>query len=213
MSEISSILAKLNGTTEFDVLTQMESAYENIAEKQAVWYKNAKFFCIEGCGECCRNFDPDLLDCEALYMAAWILENKPELAEKVAQGEFPFPERKGCPFWDEDNPYHCMVYGGRACICRLFGATSNHSKNNEIVYKPCKFYPIEKLQEYNPKLLHKQFNLQEIQEIFGTVPPVMNDLMENVVSINPDNHETELLRNILPGAIRKLMWICSMNSN
>ena len=213
MSEISLILEKLNGTREAEILTQMEKAYANVTQEQEEWYKKSGFVCVDGCGECCRNFEPDILDSEASYMAAWLLQNQPQVAEKLAEGEFPFPREKGCQLWNENSPYHCSIYFGRAFICRLFGASCNFDKDGQKVWKPCKFYPAENLEQHNPPIYHKQYNKEEILELFGALPPAMSDLMESAVSINPDNTETKLIRDILPDAIRKLKWLCSMNGN
>lgn len=213
MSEITSILEKLEGTREAEILMQMENAYDNVTRQQSEWYQKSGFTCVDGCGECCRNFEPDILESEASYMAAWLLENQPEVAEQVAEGNFPFPrEGRGCQFWNENSPYHCSIYFGRAFICRLFGGSCNFDKEGQKVWKPCKFYPAEKLAEHNPPISHRQYNKTEIMELFGTLPPAMSDLMEGAVSINPDNTETSLIRDILPATIRKLKWLCSMNS-
>ncbi|MBQ8013993.1 MAG: hypothetical protein IJ257_06330, partial [Treponema sp.] len=83
-SDISGILTKLGGTREEEILRAMKELYSQIAKKQAVWYEKSGFTCPRGCGECCRNFEPDLLECEADYMAAWLLENKADVAEKVS---------------------------------------------------------------------------------------------------------------------------------
>ena len=213
MSQIQTVLRKLRDTKEAEILEEMEAAFKNVTLKQAIWYRKSEFTCQKACGECCRNFEPDLLECEALYMAAWLMENKPEVAAAVAEGNFPFPKNKGCRFWDENNPYHCTIYGGRAFICRLFGACGNKSKNNKMVFKPCKFYPEQALASFKVPLAHRQYEEQEIQEIFGTLPPVMSDLMEAAVSISPDNHDTQLIHDILPDTIRKLQWICNMNDD
>lgn len=212
MSEISKITTLLKGTSEAEKILTVENNYADIKNQQAVWYEKSKFYCPDGCGECCRNFEPDLLECEALYMAAWLIENQPEIADAICKNQFPFPENKGCPFWDEKNPLHCTIYGGRPFICRLFGACGNRSKDNSIVFKPCKFYPAEKLALFRTPLQHKQYNQKETEEIFNTLPPVMSDLMEKAISINPDNQETELIRNILPKTIQRLKWLCSLNN-
>ncbi len=93
MSEICSILSKLKETRESEVLNSIEEAYKNISAAQKVWYDKSQFYCADGCGECCRNFEPDLMESEALYMAAWIMENQPEVAASIAKGKF--PKRKG----------------------------------------------------------------------------------------------------------------------
>lgn len=211
-NELQQILIKLKDTHEEEVLTRMQELYSQIAETQGVWYEKSGFTCPEGCGECCRNFEPDLLDCEAEYMASWLLENQPEVAEKVANHEFPFPENNGCPFWNENTPYHCTIYGGRAFICRFFGACGSKAKDGKLAFKPCKFYPSEILAAHKPPLAHRQYTASEVKEIFGVLPPVMSDIMEGAISLNPDNHETRLIRDILPEAINHIKWICSMAS-
>lgn len=210
MSEISSILLKLNGTREMDILSSMEDAYGNVSAAQNVWYEKSEFYCVDGCGECCRNFEPDLLESEALYMAAWLLENQPEVADSVAEGNFPLPREKACQFWDENKAYHCTIYGGRPLICRLFGACGSRAKNGETVFKPCKFYSEEKLKVWKTPLAHRQYSEREVKEIFTVLPPVMSDLSEGVVAANPENKNTELIRDILPETIRRLKWIISL---
>lgn len=213
MSEIASVLRLLKDTREEEILVEMEKSFDNISVQQSEWYKKSGFVCPSGCGECCRDFEPDLLECEALYMAAWLLENKPDIAEKVGEGKFPFPRFKGCQFWVENNPYHCSIYGGRAFICRLFGACGNKNKDGDLVFKPCKFYPSEKLLQYKIPLSHRQYSVKEIEEIFGVLPPAMSDLMGSANSFNPGIQKTELIRDILPSKIRKLKWIIAMNNN
>ena len=209
-NDLQSILQNLKETHEEEILQQMQVLYSKITEVQAAWYKDSGFTCPHGCGECCRNFEPDLLDCEALYMAAWLIENQSEVAEKILEGEFPFPENKGCPFWDEKKEYHCTIYGGRPFICRFFGACGSKNKEGKPVFKPCKFYPTALLQAHKPPLSHRQYSEQEMLEIFGTLPIVTTDIMEEAVSLNPNNQTTELLRNILPKFIKQLRWICSI---
>ncbi len=211
-NELQGILKMLKGTHEEEVLNQMQELYSQIAGSQSVWYEKSGFTCPSGCGECCRNFEPDLLDCEATFMAAWLIENQKEVAEKVSLGVFPFPQNKGCPFWNEASPYHCTIYGGRAFICRFFGACGARSKDGSLAFKPCKFYPAEALALHKPPLAHRQYTDKEVEEIFGVLPPLSTDIMESAVSINPDNHTTSLIRDILPKAINQLKWICSLAS-
>ena len=218
MSQVNKILLQLKETHEAEILNKIQEAYERISNEQAVWYEKTKFFCPEACGECCRNFEPDLLEGEALFMAAWLIENQPEVAEKVANGEFPFPQNKGCRFWNEKADYHCTIYGARPFICRLFGGCGNRGKSGEVVFKPCKFYSNEKLKLYKPPfsnsaLEHRQYSQKEVEEIFGILPPVMSDIMESVVSVVPENHETKLIQEILPETIKRLQWILSMCAN
>ena len=212
-SNIKNILVKLKGTKEEELLKQVETSFEHIEKEQKEWYEKSGFLCVDGCGECCRNFEPDLLECEALYMAAWIIENQPEVANDLINGKFPYPRNKGCQFWDENGTYHCSIYKGRAFICRLFGACGSKGKTGETLFKPCKFYPEEKLRSFRIPLVHRQYCTEEIKEIFGVLPPLMSDLMESALSFSPGNSETNLIRDILPSAIRKLSWIIKMNND
>ena len=118
-----------------------------------------------------------------------------------------------CPFWDKNSPYHCTIYGGRAFICRLFGASASKSKHGKAVFKPCKFYPVQLLEKHKPPLAHRQYSDSEFMEFFGSYPPNTTDFMEAAISLNPDNHSTSLIRDILPSAINKLLWISSMNNS
>lgn len=85
ISEIAPILAQLRGTEEYDILVEMDAVYSRIEEKQREWFEKSKFTCPQGCGKCCEHFEPDLLESEALYMAAWLLCNQPEVAQKIAE--------------------------------------------------------------------------------------------------------------------------------
>lgn len=212
MSEIANVLSKLKGTQEASILLEMEAAYEKVSALQGEWYSKSKFTCPEGCGSCCHNFEPDLLDCEALYMAAWLIENQAEVATAIEEGNFPFENGKTCPFHNFENPYHCSIYNGRPSICRFFGGCGAYGKNQEVVWKPCKFYPEEMLKMHKPELSHRQYSASEVLDIFGTLPPVMSDLMEEIVSFEPDNRETKLIREILPETIKRIKWICSLNN-
>ena len=46
MSQITGILEKLEGTSVYETLIQMEEVYERIAGAQKVWYDKSQFFCI-----------------------------------------------------------------------------------------------------------------------------------------------------------------------
>ncbi len=210
MSLIPNILQQLEGTSIYEVLINIEESYERISFEQGIWYEKTQFLCPDGCGKCCKNFEPDIFSAEALYMAAWLLENQRETALQIAEERFPFDNgSKTCPLFNPDSDYHCSIYGGRPFICRLFGASSFRSKNGEKIWRPCKFYPSEKLAEHNPPIEKRQHTQEETAGILGAVPPLMNDLIESSFS----SEETKLIREVLPGTIRHLLWIISMNDN
>lgn len=219
-SEIAPVLDKIKGTEEYDVLVEMDAVYSRIHEKQQEWIEKSGFTCPEGCGKCCECFEPDLLESEALYMAAWLLSNKPEIAKEIAEKSEMF-HVEHCPFFisDIENknlPGHCIIYGGRASICRLFGAGGFRDKNGNEVWKPCKFYPEKELAEIvtrtGEKLKHRQYSSAEVQKMFGILPPVMSDMMEQEETFTPNDGSSMLIHEILPKYIQRLMWIVDLNS-
>ena len=207
MSDIEGVLGRLEGTIEHQALTEIEEAYERIDREQSVWYKTSRFTCPGGCGECCVHFEPDLLDSEALYMGAWLLEHQPDTACQVAEGKFPFANSGFCPFFNSSSPFHCSIYGGRAFICRLFGAGCTRAKDRHLVWKPCRFYPDKVLAQHTPPLEHRQYSEKELTDIFGAVPPDMQTLMKGAGT----DADTKLLRDTLPKIIRHLMFIIEIN--
>lgn len=213
MSEIAGVLKSLEGTCEWEILHQMDEIYSKINVVQSEWFEKSKFVCPSGCGSCCHDFEPDLLECEALYMAAWLLENQKERALSIVNGNgISRVGEKTCPFFLSDNPYHCSIYGGRPSICRLFGASCSRGHENQKILKPCKFFPEDELKKINEKLTHKEYSQEEAEAMFGMLPPAMSDLMEEIVSISPDsNNQTEYIHIILIPYLRKLLWIMGLN--
>ncbi|MCR5219294.1 YkgJ family cysteine cluster protein [Treponema sp.] len=212
MSQISGVLEKLEGTSACEVLIQMEKVYLHIYEEQAEWYKKTNFTCPQGCGSCCRGFEPDIHEGEALYMAAWLLENQNSLALKIADNNFPFNYNDGtCPFFNSESPFHCSIYGGRAFICRLFGASSYSSRNGDSIWRPCKFYPEDKLALHKPPLQKRQYSSEETIKVLGALPPLISDMTEEAVS--ESSGPGLLIHQILPQKIRWLLWLISMNDN
>ena len=211
MSQIPGVLEKLEGTSVYNTLVQMEAAYERITKEQKQWYDTANFYCPDGCGHCCEGFEPDLMEGEVLYMAAWLIENQNEIALQIARNKFPFDNGKTCPLFNPASPYHCSIYNGRAFICRLFGASSFRSRNGDKTWRPCKFYPDDILAAHKPPLAKRQYSESETMQVLGAVPPLMSDFTESIAASS--NGETELIRDILPPAIRRLLWLISMNDN
>jgi Fe-S-cluster containining protein len=213
MSQIPGILEKLNGTSVYDLLINIEEAYQRIAAEQKIWYDQTKFLCPDACGKCCQGFEPDLMEAEALYMAAWLLENQHEIAMNIADGIFPYDNGdKTCPLFNPDSPYHCSIYGGRAFICRLFGASSFHLRDGEKVWRPCRFYPDQLLAEHKPPLAKRQYSEAETKEVIGAVPPLMSDLTEELAA-SSKGEKTLLVRDVLPAMIKRILWIIDMNDN
>ncbi len=212
MSQIPQVLEKLEGTSVYDLLVEIEQAYERISTEQGKWYEESHFTCPSGCGSCCKGFEPEIVEGGALYMAAWLIEHQRDVAAAVAQGEFPYDYNDGtCLFFDEKSPYHCTIYGGRAFICRLFGGSGYSSRTGDKVWRPCKFYPDNLLAAHKPPLEKRPYSQEETQAIFGTTPPLISDLAEGASCTN--NNGTFLIHEILPQKIKWLFWLIDMNDN
>lgn len=192
-------------------LLSLDSIYNDIEKAQTEWKRYSPMQCPDGCGQCCEDFEPDVLECEAIYLAAWILFNQKEKAESILNGKYIPPRalcgdsRTGCFLFDPSSPFHCTVYGGRTLICRLFGYSGDTGKDGRPRWKPCRFIPNEKLLY---KAEHKQYTADELIALFGSLPPVMAGYLSQAVSLNPDfAGETRPLHIALPEAIAKLKMI------
>ena len=200
------ILKKIDGTYEREIIGEMDLIYREIEAEQNLWREKCGFDCAAGCGQCCVGFEPDILDSEALFLASWILENQEEKAMSILDGSF-VPKRsgeyKGCILFDESSPYHCTVYGGRCCICRLFGYSGDRGKDGKKRFKPCKFYP-----ENTPLVFERrQYEENELFSKFAALPPAFSDTMEKVIAISPEHTETKPLRQALLEAIKRLLFL------
>ncbi|MCF0237495.1 MAG: YkgJ family cysteine cluster protein [Sphaerochaetaceae bacterium] len=194
-----------------ETIEKISSIYSSLEEIQNKWSKDTHYCCTFGCGCCCHNFEPFIMNSEALFLASWLLENKAQVAQDIINGTYlennkEKYQNKTCIFYSEDTPYHCTVYGGRTFICRLFGLSSFHDKNGKTVFRPCKFFKKEDLEKISPNLDHRQYTEEEINKILGSCPPVMSDIMEQGVEVTPNQTETFPLREILPKAIEQLLF-------
>lgn len=211
---------ELQQTHEIEILRKLDEVYEKIEKEQVAWKEAGGPRCIDGCGCCCHNFEPHIYESEALYLASFIIMNKSEIVESLVDGSYIPPDGlepdgtlpKTCIFFKEDTPYHCTVYQGRCLICRLFGYSGDFDKNHQVRFTACKFYPREKLQEQG--LEHRQYTQKEILDKFGTLPGTMADIMQQAISITPDDSgETEPIRTAVPKALRKLLWLMQLKSS
>lgn len=57
---------------------------------------------------------------------------------------------------------------------------------------------------------HRQYSQDELNKIFGIEPPVMSDLMQQAVEIQPDQTETKMIREILPTVLKRINWILQL---
>ncbi|OQA64924.1 MAG: Flagellin N-methylase [Spirochaetes bacterium ADurb.Bin269] len=199
----------IQGTHIQELVDGLDRIYFDIETEQAQWKQASPFHCPDGCGTCCVDFEPDVLESEALYLAVWMLHHQKSRAEAFVQGTFQSPRpdpEKGCLFFDPADPYHCTVYEGRCLICRLFGYTGDRGKDGRPRWKPCKYLPIHSPDCSDTR--RPQYREAELIDRFGALPPVMADSTSRALSLSPDSANLRRpLREALVIAIRKIQLL------
>jgi len=200
----------IGGTLVQELIDGLDGVYSEIDRAQKDWKAASPFQCPDGCGCCCVGFEPDLLEQEALYLAAWMLHHQKERALALLEGRFEYPRPDfsgpGCILFDPASPYHCTVYGGRGLICRLFGYSGDRGKDGRPRWKPCRFIPSAVPGEIGT--LYRQYDEEELRGIFGAIPPIMADITAQAISLSPDATGDRLpLREALPQAIAKILML------
>ena len=215
---------KFAGTVIYDILTAVDSLYNDIDADQKIWKAKSPMQCPDGCGSCCVHFEPEVYEAEALYLAAWMLENQSERAERIAEADSGASiGGDGCVLFDPESPYHCTVYGGRCLICRLFGFSGDHGKDRCIRWKPCRYMepsvvagnaaagisgtPINGTGTVQDVQTGRQYGEEEMMRLFGAVPPYMGAASSSLLALNPDDTHPRPLRIALPTAIKKLKML------
>jgi len=215
---------RLGGTRVKEIIEGLDALYAEIAREQEIWKKASPFQCPDGCGSCCVDFEPDVLESEALYLASWMLCHQRDRALAILDGSFVSPRAgtpaagsPGCVLFDPETPYHCTVYEGRCLICRLFGYSGDRGKDGRPRLKPCKFLPSLTVASPGDRAAvggssegveHRQYSEAELLDLFGAVPPVMADIAAQVVALTPDSAQDRLpLREALRLAISKILML------
>ena len=190
----------LKDTSLEPVLMVMNRIYERIDEEQKKWTAVSTFRCPPGCGLCCETFEPDVLQGEALYLAAWLLENKPELIKTIDWSR----PGTSCPLSNPVSEYHCTVYEGRPLICRLFAFSGDRAKDGTVRYRPCRHMDTED---------HTVLNQDTLMQRFGRCPPVMGDLSAEVSMSMPEVSDERLpLREALQRALAKIRYLHDLHA-
>ena len=195
---------KFAGTVIYDILTAVDSLYNDIDVDQKIWKAKSPMQCPDGCGSCCVHFEPEVYEAEALYLAAWMLENQSERAERIAEAD------SGASI-------------GRCLICRLFGFSGDHGKDRRIRWKPCRYMepsvvagnaaggisgtPINGTGTVQDVQTGRQYGEEEMMRLFGAVPPYMGAASSSLLALNPDDTHPLPLRIALPAAIKKLKML------
>ncbi len=161
--------------------------------------------CPPDCGSCCHGFMPDVLPIEADYIAYYILRSRPEASSTLATPQALFslnnPDNPSpCPFHDPSAPgANCRVYQARPLICRLFGYSSTHMKNNQTAYRLCRFMPTP------TGISVRTLTSHELELKIGAVPPLMSDFAMEVLAIDPScASERKPLSEAMPSALARV---------
>lgn len=218
-------------------LAELAAVYDRIEAEQQPWQEATPWHCPEGCGSCCESFEPDILEIEALWLAAWILEQDitrcespqgtitGEAAEgtqsaigarqRALCGEETTAEallarnshRDGCVLARDEGPWFCSVYGGRPLICRLFGFSGDRDKTGKARFRPCSRLNGANDARTESACSRPAIGEAELIERFGRLPPLMGDLASLADSILPGSNTREPLREALPKALAKLRML------
>ncbi|ULQ59277.1 YkgJ family cysteine cluster protein [Brucepastera parasyntrophica] len=198
-SLINSIPSLLEGTSLADPLSGLLHIYRRIDEAQQRWIEASPFRCPSACGECCKTFEPSILEIEALFLASWIVR------EHSASQSYYAADRAGCVYHNPSGTYQCTVYPARPLICRLFAFSGDRGKKNTIRYKPCKCMK---------HVEHRTMEEDELYQRYGTIPPAMADLAREADCLLPDSAGiTVPLREALPSAMNKIRFLLHLNGH
>jgi len=199
------IIEKCRGTKLYDTLTEIETLYADIDKWQASWKEKTPAPCPDGCGHCCENFEPEVYEAEALYLAAWLIEHQQARAHSLSLWTEKSIRTAGCFLFDPHNAYHCTVYGRRCLICRLFAYSGVRGKDARLKWKPCKFIPTGETALVNWQ--HREYDEAELYQHFKTLPPDMANASVRLLALHPEDTVPRPLREALPSAIKKIKLI------
>lgn len=192
------IIKQLHGTITEERIKLIFKLYDKLEKKQEKFCAQFDIHCFDGCGQCCEHFTPDITETEALFLAYGLIkENRDEEVIKLLHSK-DMNEEHYCPLYRKDNPFHCSVYKFRPLICRLFGASASHDKENNCVFKKCKFNQI------GHDVTCEEFNKHKAMVV------LMSDYGETLNEIEPNNLEKELLPSALEKAVNKIRYILDL---
>lgn len=139
MENIRKAVLRFKGLHSGDVIERMDGLYGKCDEKLDRFVSLSGTSCPDGCGECCRHYNPFVTTAEALYTAAYILFSDEcsslcSLLEKDRAKSMSV-----CPLYDENNVHHCRIYPARPLTCRLFGSCCCSGKDGSPVPSRCRF--------------------------------------------------------------------------
>ncbi len=194
MSNIDLLPSGLRSSSIAQALGPLADIYDRVSAAQRVWMDATPYRCPDACGSCCEGFEPELLDVEAWFLAAWILKNQPELLSRLERKR----QTGACAFADPDTSFHCVVYGGRPLICRLFAFSGDRDKNGRPRFIPCKKMEVAG---------KRQLNEQELLARYQLIPPLMDCFSREAEALVPGDKRRPLREAVktAEGKLRYLM--------
>ena len=120
-----------------DSLRELEEIYADLDRRAALFARQANLSCPKGCGTCCCDFEPDITDTEAAYVALYLLTKAPALIDRLTAVVL----QQSCVFYEPGGIYHCSIYGVRPLVCRAFGFAASTEKKGRPHFAGCKLMP------------------------------------------------------------------------
>lgn len=160
--------------------------FNQISGEFSHFQNESKLGCIEGCGKCC--FKPDIY-CSPYELLPLALEF---LAKGQAQKIYEMilgKEEERCVFLNVKDEIHfkaqCDAYAFRPLVCRTFGVSIRHGKNERVDISVCK--PLQETKkEIYEDLLAKNFSPADLSL------PFIDSCKSRLSSLDPKLQEVEL---------------------
>ncbi len=176
-------LLELSGSINENILF-INNLYMNFDRRAEKFASENGIECPAGCGNCCRNYEPEISYAEALFAAAWIIKSNAGLSSYFAG----IKQRNYCIFFDSENESHCRIYPARPFLCRAFAFSGVKDKNGNHKYKSCKSMDVKK-------------------ELYGDFIPLMTEEGMRILYSNADMKTPEPLSEAVEKAWQKLSFL------
>lgn len=173
----------IRGTSMEYAILSIHEAYREADKVTAAFSEGSGIACPEGChGRCCSDFEPDVTEAEALYLAAWIiLEKREDLEAALSEGR-----SGGCPLWSEGDRAHCRAYAGRALICRLFGFAALRDSKGEKSFSLC--FAMRDVS----RGAARSWRAADLEGALGADAPVMGEFGSRIAALSPGSDRMAL---------------------
>jgi len=191
------VLQALNETELKEKILYIDKVYNELNLRQETFCDKFNIHCKKGCGSCCENFNPDITEVEALYLAYGLIkENKEDYFIELLDKNL---DESHCPLYNPyDSEHHCMVYMYRPLICRLFNASCSKDKEGNPSFRRCKW-------NENENNISKDLFTKYKDYIVS-----MSDYGEKIEIENAGSTKTELIKDAVEKQIYKVKLIMEL---